>query len=53
MSDEQQSLNKDYIINSLRNQLSNANVMIAEREALIEQLGQENKQLKESKTPKK
>lgn len=49
----EQSLNKDYVINSLRNQLNNANMMIAEREALIEQLGQENKQLKEAKTPNK
>lgn len=50
---EQKSLNKDYIINSLRNQLSNANIVIAEREAIIEELGQENKLLKEAKTPKK
>lgn len=38
---EQAELNKDYIISSLRNQISNQSMMIAEREALIEQLGKE------------
>jgi len=43
---EKAELNKDYIVSSLRNQISNQAMMIAEREALIEQLGKEINDLK-------
>lgn len=49
---EPNELNKDHIINSLRSQLSNYVIMVAEREALIEQIGKENKDLKEGNAKK-
>lgn len=40
MSDKRE-LNPQYIIKSLRNQLSDFSIMVAEREAMVEEIGQE------------
>lgn len=46
MDEQQQKLNmKDKVIASLRNQIATNSVLIAEREALIETIGQENAEL--------
>lgn len=45
---QQQKLNmKDKVIASLRNQIANKTVYVAECEALIETIGQENRELQE------
>lgn len=45
--DDKKEINKDYIITSLRNQFSNYVVLVAEREAMIEELGRDNAELRE------
>lgn len=47
---EKKELNPQYIIASLRNQVNDLSYAVAEREALVEQLGQELNKLKEDKT---
>ena len=46
MQNKQMTPNKDYIIQSLQQQLLNANMMVAEREAIINQLYDEIEKLK-------
>lgn len=46
MQNKQMTPNKDYIIQSLQQQLLNVNMMVAEREAIISQLYDEIEKLK-------